>query len=200
MTEFDWNPDSYLELMAEEIADYAGLQAALVHATRPVDPRNVLDLGCGSGETAVRVLDAHPGAALTAIDANQRMLAAAEHALAARRVGARLLNQRLQDPLPSGPFDLVVSALAVHHLPGKEKADLFRRVAAILSPGGRFVLADLVVPADPADAFTEIDWVDDVPSSAAEQLAWLSEAGLLANVVWTHRDLAVLVATNEAST
>jgi tRNA (cmo5U34)-methyltransferase len=196
VTEFAWDPANYLELMAEEIADYPGLQAALVDATKDTRPRTVLDLGCGSGETARRVLAAHPDAELTGIDASEDMLAAAARALARHRV--RLERQRLQDPLPTGPFDLVVSALAVHHLPGEQKADLFRRVAKVLSPGGWFVLADLVVPEREQDAFTEIDWVEDMPSSAAEQLAWMSDAGLTAGITWSHRDIAVMVGTAPA--
>ena len=68
------------------------------------------------------------------------------------------------------------------------------RVAGVLAPGGRFVLGDLVVPDDPADVVTEIDGVYDTPSSAAEQLGWLRDAGLDARIVWSHRDLAVFVA------
>ena len=56
---------------------------------------------------------------------------------------------RLQDPLPDGPFDLVVSALCVHHLDREEKRDLFRRLAGVLAGPGRLVLADVVVPVDP---------------------------------------------------
>jgi tRNA (cmo5U34)-methyltransferase len=89
---------------------------------------------------------------------------------------------------------MVVSALAVHHLDGDEKADLFARIAARLRPGGRFVLADVVVPDDPADAVTPIDGVYDKPSSIDDQLGWLEAAGLRARVHWAHRDLAVLVA------
>jgi tRNA (cmo5U34)-methyltransferase len=37
---------------------------------------------------------------------------------------------RLEDALPVGNIDLVVSALAVHHLDGAGKADLFARIAA----------------------------------------------------------------------
>jgi cyclopropane fatty-acyl-phospholipid synthase-like methyltransferase len=55
---------------------------------------------------------------------------------------------RLEDPLPGGPFDLVVSALAVHHLRAPGKADLFRRIAEQLTPGGRFVMGDVVVSDD----------------------------------------------------
>jgi SAM-dependent methyltransferase len=62
---------------------------------------------------------------------------------------ADLRVSRLEDPLPGGNFDLVVSALAVHHLDGAGKADLFARVAARLRPGGRFVFGDVVVSDDP---------------------------------------------------
>jgi hypothetical protein len=66
-------------------------------------------------------------------------------------------------------------------------------VAAALAPGGRFVLADVVVPDDPADVVTPIDGVYDVPSTVAEQLAWMREASLDAGVAWLERDRAVLV-------
>lgn len=192
MAEFAWDPDSYLSLMAEEIADFAGLQQALVGATADVAADDVLDLGCGSGETARRVLDTHPQARLTGVDANAGMLAAAARTLTPDRV--TLVRRRLQDPLPGGPFDLAVSALAVHHLEGSAKADLFARVASVLRPGGRLVLADLVVPDHAEEAFTEVDWVDDVPSTAQEQLDWLNSVGFLACVTWSYRDLAVIVA------
>ncbi len=192
MTEFEWRPDTFLAVMHAEIADYDGLQGSLVDASRDLDVRRVLDLGCGSGETARRVLAAHPEAELVGLDASADMLAAAASGI--DPAATTWLRQRLEDPLPDGPYDLVVSALAVHHLPGPAKAALFGRVAQVLAPGGRFVLADLVVPEDPADSFTFIDWVEDVPSTAAEQLSWLGEAGLSARVSWRCKDLATLVA------
>ncbi len=112
--------------------------------------------------------------------------------------GGELRVGRLEDPLPEGSFDLVVSALAVHHLDGAGKADLFERVAGRLRPGGRFVLGDVVVPDDPADVVTPIDGVYDKPSTVADQLGWLDAAGLDARVVWTRQDLAVIVAESGA--
>jgi tRNA (cmo5U34)-methyltransferase len=100
----------------------------------------------------------------------------------------------LEEPLPPGPFDLVASALCVHHLPGREKAELFNRVAAALAPGGRFVLGDVVVPADPDDARTPLTPGYDHPSRLAEQLDWLREAGLHPHVTWAEADLAVVAA------
>ncbi|HWF55773.1 MAG TPA: class I SAM-dependent methyltransferase [Solirubrobacteraceae bacterium] len=186
-----WEPDGYLAMVSEEVPGYAELQDQVVLATAGVIPAVILELGTGTGETARRVLAAHPGARLHGIDSSAEMLAAARAALPATAV--TLTRQELQDPLPHGPFGLVVSALAVHHLPGRAKADLFARVAAVLAPGGRFVLGDLIVPADPADVRTEIDGIYDMPSTLAEQLAWLREAGLRSSVAWLSRDLAVIV-------
>ena len=191
MSDFTWDPGGYLALMSREIADYPGLQAQTAAATGSGAGR-ILELGTGTGETARRVLERHPEARLVGVDSSPEMLAHARGHLPAERVELRL--GRLQDPLPDGPFDLVVSVLAVHHLDGPGKADLFRRVAAALAPGGRFVLGDLVVPEDPADVVTEIDGVYDTPSSAAEQLGWLRDAGLKPSVAWSYRDLAVFVA------
>jgi tRNA (cmo5U34)-methyltransferase len=136
------------------------------------------------------VLDLHPGAKLVGIDESAEMLAAASRDVAA----ADLRVSRLQDPLPEGNFDLVVSALAVHHLDGAGKADLFARVADRLRPGGRFVLGDVVVPDDPADVVTPIDGVYDQPSTIADQVQWLVAAGFHSRVVWARQDLCVIVA------
>jgi hypothetical protein len=84
--------------------------------------------------------------------------------------------------------------LAVHHLDGPEKAGLFARVADVLADdGGRLVVGDVVVPDDPADAVTPIDGEYDKPSTIAEQLGWLRDAGFEASIAWSSRDLAVLV-------
>ena len=186
MGQFHFHPEGYLELMLSEMPGYHRLQEAVAEATG-VGASRILELGTGTGESARRVLARHPGASLVGIDASADMLAVAD------LPGADLRVARLEDELPAGPFDLVFSVLAVHHLDGPAKADLFRRVAAVLQPGGRFVLGDVVVPEDPADATTPLNPGFDLPSRAEEQVTWLREAGLQARVAWTERDLAVLV-------
>ncbi|WP_209370197.1 class I SAM-dependent methyltransferase [Brevibacterium renqingii] len=195
MTEFAWDPDSYRALMAEEIPDYPRLQAELTAAAIEHRPRTVLDLGIGSGLTAKNVAEGLPEARILGIDASAEMLAAAARTLDPER--AELRESRLEDPLPPGPFDLVMSTLAIHHLDGPDKADLFTRIAEILPAGGRFVLADLIVPADPEDVVTPIDGVEDTPSTLEDQLAWLAEAGMRTRVHWRHRDLAVVSAKKQ---
>ena len=195
MSDFEWDPETYLALMAEEIPDYPRLQTEVAAAAASGAPTSILDLGIGSGLTAQRVLEALPEAKLLGVDASSEMLAAAEATLDPERT--RLQSGRLEESLPDGPFDLVMSMLAIHHLDGPGKADLFARIASVLETGGRFVLGDLVVPADPADVVTPIDWIDDTPSSLDEQLTWLAEAGLTTHVHWQHRDLAVVVAQKD---
>jgi hypothetical protein len=71
-------------------------------------------------------------------------------------------------------------------------------VAAVVGPPGRFVLGDVVVPEDPADAVVPLSDDYDRPSSVADQLGWLDEAGFDATVVWSERDLAVMRADRRA--
>jgi len=195
VAQFHWDPDSYLALMRDEVPAYDRLQEETVAASG-TGARRVLELGTGTGETARRVLEQHPDAELVGIDASSRMLDQARTVLPAERVELRVA--RLEDPLPDGPFDVVVSVLAVHHLDGAAKADLFARIAAVLGPGGLLALGDVVVPEDAADIVTPIDGDYDKPSTVADQLAWLEQAGLRPRLAWSHRDLAVMVGEAEA--
>ena len=193
MGQFHFEPDTYLERIREEVPGYDELQDRVAAATADADVRRVLDLGVGTGETARRVLELHPAARLTGIDASAAMLERARATLSPGRVDA-LSVARLQDPLPEGSFDLVVSSLVVHHLDASEKRELFRRVAAVVAPGGAFVLGDVVVPERPEDAVIELTPGFDLPERVDEQLEWLEAAGLDARLVWAQRDLAVLSA------
>jgi tRNA (cmo5U34)-methyltransferase len=100
--------------MREEVPAYERLQQTVASATAGLVVSRVLDLGTGTGETLAAVLGAHPGAAAVGVDLNEAMLGAARQRLAAATVELRVAD--LTHPLPPGPFDLVVSALAIHHL------------------------------------------------------------------------------------
>jgi tRNA (cmo5U34)-methyltransferase len=189
--QFHWDPERYLTVIRAELPDYDRLQDETAEATRGVGVRTILELGTGSGETARRVLSVHPDASLHGIDASEAMLTAARAVLEGCAV--RLEVGRIEDPLPAGPFDLVFSALTIHHIDAEAKAALFERIAGVLRPGRRFVLADVVLPEDAADAVTPIDVGYDMPSSIRDQLAWLAAAGFDARLHWQSRDLAVLV-------
>lgn len=187
MSEWKWDPDTYLAEMAAEVPGYEELQEAVVAATLDVHAAHVLELGTGTGETALRVRAKHPDARWVGIDASEAMLARARE----RLPDADLRVQRLEDELPSGPFDLVVSVLAVHHLDASEKQSLFSRVARVLQPEGRFVLGDLVVPPAGQEGPIHVDWEMDRPDGVEDQLAWLRAAGFEAAASSVRVDLAV---------
>jgi tRNA (cmo5U34)-methyltransferase len=177
-------------MVRSEVPAYDRLQAVLAEATLGRTPRAVLDLGSGTGVTAAHVLRVHPGASLVGIDASDEMLVHARRLLP----GASFVVGRLEDPLPRGPFDLVVSALAIHHLDDAAKADLFRRVWSALVPGGRFVMLDVVVPVGPVARPVPIEAGIDLPSPAVDLLRWLQEAGFDPVVAADEGDLVVIAA------
>jgi tRNA threonylcarbamoyl adenosine modification protein (Sua5/YciO/YrdC/YwlC family) len=191
----DWqhhfDPATYTAMIREEVPGFDRLQDEAVALTGD-GARRILELGTGTGETARRLLARHPDATLTGVDVSEEMLAEARAALPSERADLRVA--RIEEGLPDGSFDLVVSSLAVHHLDGPAKADLFTRVREALAPGGRFVLADVVVPGDPADVRIPLSPGYDHPSTVADQLRWLAEAGLDGRLAWADGDLAILVA------
>jgi trans-aconitate methyltransferase len=188
--EAPWDPVKYPTEIRAEVPRYDELQRRVVEATTDLRAEAILELGTGAGETATALLRSHPSATLVGVDSSPEMLAAARAALPAERVELRLAQ--LEDPLPEGPFDLVASALAVHHLTSAEKAGLFGRIAEVLGPGGRFVLGDVVVPERPEDAVIPIEEGYDRPDTVEAQVRWLRDAGLEAQVVWAVQDLAVI--------
>ena len=47
-------------------------------------------------------------------------------------------------PFAAGSFDLILSSLAIHNVPGQEKRDrAIEEIVRVLRPGGRVALADL---------------------------------------------------------
>lgn len=189
--QYHFDAGSYAEEIREDLPDYDALQDQLAGASG-TGARRILELGTGTGETARRLLARHVDAVLVGIDENEQMLGVARDALPASQVS--LLAGRIEDPLPEGPFDLVATALCVHHLDGAAKAGLFRRVRDALAPNGLFVMGDVVVPLDPALATTPLTPGYDRPSPLADQIRWLTEAGLEPHVAWERGDLAVVAA------
>jgi tRNA (cmo5U34)-methyltransferase len=191
VSQFHFTPDSYLEMIRADVERFDEFQDAIADATRGMEAERILELGTGTGETARRVLEHHPGARLVGLDESESML---EHARGALPGNTELRVARVQDPLPEGPFELIFSALTVHHLEPAEKADLFRRIAAVIRAGGRFVLGDVVIPERPEDAVTPLTNGFDLPDPVGDQLQWLAAAGFEPRVTWAWKDLAVISA------
>ncbi len=180
---YEFTPEDFLALMHEEVPLYDELQDETAAATAEIEAKRILELGFGTGETTRRVLARHPGAHVVGLDGSSRMLAAIQVE------GAEFRRAELTDPLPEGPFDLVVSCLTLHHLDGAGKRDLFARVAAVAE---WLVFGDVVVPKDPSDAVVPLTPEYDLPDTLHDQLVWLREAGFDAESTWARDDLAVV--------
>jgi tRNA (cmo5U34)-methyltransferase len=190
VSQFHFDPATYLDMIRSELGRYDELQDAVAAATEGVQATRILDLGIGTGETARRVLAMHERAHMVGIDVSETMMDEARRILPRERV--ELHVARLQEPLPSGPFELVISALAVHHLDARGKRVLFGRVADVLTDGGVFVLGDVVVPDRAEDAVAPLTPDFDLPDRVDDQLRWLDESGIVSELVWSWKDLAVI--------
>jgi hypothetical protein len=62
----------------------------------------------------------------------------------------------------------------------------------VLTVDGVLVFGDVIVPEDPADAFTPLTPDYDLPDTLADQLAWLGETGFEAETTWVRGDVAVV--------
>jgi tRNA (cmo5U34)-methyltransferase len=113
----------------------------------------LVDLCCGEGLLSRALLERFPRARVLAMDLSPAMLEHARAALAiyGERFAARPfdLADRSWRSFPE-PVRAFVSSLAIHHLDGAGKRELFLDLAAALAPGGAVVIADLVKPATPA--------------------------------------------------
>ena len=175
--QFHWNPETYLDEIRAEVPRYDELQVAAIDAI-PFAPARVLELGVGTGETTRALLERYPDAALTGLDASADMV------FRARELGIEVRLARMEDPLPDGPWDLVLSVLSVHHLTDEGKRDLFRRVR---EQSRSLVIGDVVL-AEPQ--VTPLEPGVDLPARAADQAEWCG-----GEVVWEADDLAVIRAT-----
>jgi tRNA (cmo5U34)-methyltransferase len=158
----------------------------------------MLDLGAGTGLMSEAVLSRYPDAEIVLLDGAPEMLDQARARLASAHTTFVVAD--LREQLPAGPFDAVVSALAIHHLEHPDNRALLDRVAAALRPGGVFVNAEHVAGATPwLDAAYRRLWraacttagaaedqiagaerrmEADRSADVATQLGWMRRAGL----------------------
>jgi SAM-dependent methyltransferase len=168
----------------------------------PRTARRVLDLGTGDGRLLALALQALPGAAGVGLDASPLMLSAARERFAGEP-GVQIAEHDLERPLPEdGPFDVVLSRMAIHHLEHARKRSLYAEVFGLLAPGGLFAnLEHVASPSrrlheeffaaieEPLDHEDPSDRLLDVET----QLGWLRELGFVeVDCHWKWRELALL--------
>jgi len=111
-------------------------------------PREVLDLGCGTGTLAIALAAEPGGARVTGVDGDPEILALAREKEGSQRVE---FIDGMADALPFGDasFDRVVTSLVLHHLQPLVKRAALHEARRVLRPGGRLHVADWGAPQDP---------------------------------------------------
>jgi SAM-dependent methyltransferase len=169
----------------------------------PLGPRRALDLGCGDGRLAALVLQHRPSVTeVIAVDRSPPMLERARERFAGASASVRVLEADLALPLHDldGPFDVVVSGLAIHHLEHERKRALFAEIAGRLSPGGLFANLEVVASASAtrhaeflAAIGRDADDPEDRLATVEEQCGWMRDAGLRdVDCLWRWRGFALL--------
>jgi len=161
------------------------------------DTPSVLDIGAGTGLCSAILLKKYPKANITLIDLSDKMMNIAKERFAGYSFNY-IVSDYTKYEFPE-KFDIIISALSIHHLNAKQKEDLYRKCFHLLTDGGIFVNSDLVLsPYPEAEAmfqnlrlqnFKDNNLTDeeiseasaraayDDPSTMEEQLNWLKNAG-----------------------
>jgi len=140
-----WDAQQQAYLPDREDRFTALIDAVQECAGRP-DPL-VLDLGCGPGSLAIRLLDRMPAATVVAVDFDPLLLALGRAAWADRS-GLRFADQDLRVPGWAGALglqrsaDAAVSTTALHWLHPDALAAMYTEVATVLRPGGLLLNGD----------------------------------------------------------
>ncbi|HEX8993247.1 MAG TPA: methyltransferase domain-containing protein [Anaerolineales bacterium] len=108
----------------------------------------VLDVACGTGSlTLTAATYAGSAGKVFGIDASPEMIEVAKKKAAHSTPSAVFqLGVAEQLDFPDATFDVVISRLAVHHLPDDLKRRAFAEMLRVLKHGGRVLIADFVQP------------------------------------------------------
>ncbi|HZG03883.1 MAG TPA: class I SAM-dependent methyltransferase [Streptomyces sp.] len=121
--------------------------ARIVRRLARTAPATVLDIGCGWGELALRVLAAVPGATGVGLDLNAEDLARGRRAAGARGLADRMeFAEESATGTTRGPADLVLCLGAGQALGNAEPpghvAEALRELRRLVGPGGRVLFGE----------------------------------------------------------
>ncbi|MFA5167191.1 MAG: methyltransferase domain-containing protein [Candidatus Omnitrophota bacterium] len=108
----------------------------------------VVDLGCGTGNFAQKLLKAFPKAQVTCVDMAKNMLAMARAKLG-RNQSVSFWEGDVRDFDYSAKYDIILSSLVLHHIEKREKPAFFRKLCRALRPGGALFTIDIFLSPSP---------------------------------------------------
>ncbi len=107
----------------------------------------VLDVATGTGDLAIDIARARPGATVFGLDPSERMLAIAERKIAKRDLADRVslvVGDAQQLPYQSCEMDAATIAFGIRNVPDRLAG--LRELARVVRPGGRIAVLELGMP------------------------------------------------------
>src|SRR5476649_276371 len=146
MSEKIWRPEKYDGLRKQLIPSFDMLYKSAVNCitmtTNSITP-NILDIGAGTGLLSAYILADLPLAKITLSDRSESMLTIAKQRFK-NNANIRYNINDFNAPFIDGSYDVIASALAIHHLIDEEKKKLFCKIYKALNPGGVFINVEQV--------------------------------------------------------
>jgi ubiquinone/menaquinone biosynthesis C-methylase UbiE len=106
-------------------------------------PRRILDLGCGTGSTTLRLKQAFPQAEVVGLDLSPYLLVVADDKARAANLEISFRHGLAEATgLPAHSFDLITATLLFHELPPTIARDVLRECFRLLRAGGEVLIQD----------------------------------------------------------
>jgi len=123
------------------------------------EAKTILDLGCGAGNYTLKMLSKVTDLDCTLVDLSQNMLDKAfERVSEVTTAKVETIQGDIRDiELPKNHYDIILAAAVLHHL--REDSDwelVFQKLYDSLTPGGCFLISDLVV--QDHEAVNQLTW------------------------------------------
>lgn len=155
--------DSQRRMLIPCFDDFYGICASV--ADVKTNTPQILDIGAGTGLLSNFILNRYPEARITLIDISEKMLEMARQRFDGNKNIKYVVGDYTKISL-SEEFDMVVSALSIHHLEDDDKKELFKKCYSILKPNGIFINADQVIGETPyIDSLNKRKWKDSIEKS-----------------------------------
>ena len=159
----DWHSQQYVEDWIASSAEREAARRIILRRVVSLIPREpeaalrVLDVGAGYGALSAEVLAHYPRAELVCQDFSEPMFAHARERLVWASSRVSFTHSDLSDPAwtaaLAGPFDAVVSAIAIHNVRYPERIRaIYAEICDLLAPGGCFLNYDLIFMSGPVAA------------------------------------------------
>jgi tRNA (cmo5U34)-methyltransferase len=140
---YDQLSSQYTNLISKCVPRYGELMYNMFHyIPEDYNPKRILDLGCGTGNLTEQVLKHYPEAEIDALDLSEEILKESQKRFMSQPNVRYIQADFRAMHLAPGSYDLVLSSIAIHHIPDEDKIKLYQDIFQALTPNGLFIFAD----------------------------------------------------------